>query len=64
MALTLVISGKNVPYICGQWQECSLHQWTVQRMLFTLVVRGKNVLILVVSERNATYIGCQWEKRC
>ncbi|CAI9565705.1 unnamed protein product, partial [Staurois parvus] len=29
MLLTLVISGKNVPYIGGQWEECPLHWWSV-----------------------------------
>ncbi|CAI9580426.1 unnamed protein product, partial [Staurois parvus] len=25
----LVVSGKNVPYIGGQWEECPLHWWSV-----------------------------------
>ncbi|CAI9586928.1 unnamed protein product [Staurois parvus] len=52
MFLTLVISGKNVPYIGGQWEECSLHWWSVGRMSLTLVISGKN----------ATYFGDQWEE--
>ncbi|CAI9584113.1 unnamed protein product [Staurois parvus] len=42
MLLTLVISGKNAPYIGGQWEECSLHSWSLGRMLLTFVVIGKN----------------------
>ncbi|CAI9602683.1 unnamed protein product, partial [Staurois parvus] len=28
MLLTLVVSGKNAPYIGGQWGEYSLHWWS------------------------------------
>ncbi|CAI9583352.1 unnamed protein product [Staurois parvus] len=52
MFLTLMVSGKNVDYIGGQWEECSLHWWSVGRMFLTLVVSGKN----------APYIGGQWEE--
>ena len=34
---------KNAPYIGGQWEECSLHWWSVGRMSLTLVVSEKNV---------------------
>ncbi|CAI9574557.1 unnamed protein product [Staurois parvus] len=49
MPLTLVVSGKNVPYIGGQWEERSLYWWSVRRMF----------LILVVSEKNVPYIDGQ-----
>ncbi|CAI9537591.1 unnamed protein product [Staurois parvus] len=49
---TLVISGKNVPYIGGQWEECPLHCRSVGRMLLKLVFSGRNV----------PYIGAQWEE--
>ncbi|CAI9533420.1 unnamed protein product [Staurois parvus] len=72
MSLTLVISGKNVPYIGDQWKECPLHWWSVGRMSLTLVISGKNVsyigsvgrmsLTLVVSGKNVPYIGDQWEE--
>ncbi|CAI9592151.1 unnamed protein product [Staurois parvus] len=52
MFLTLVFSGKNVPYIDGQWEECLLHWCSVGRMSLTLMVSGKNV----------PYIGVQWEE--
>ncbi|CAI9544070.1 unnamed protein product [Staurois parvus] len=52
MSLILLISGKNVPYIGDQWEECTLHWWSVVRMSLTLVVIGKN----------APYIGDQWEE--
>ncbi|CAI9624587.1 unnamed protein product, partial [Staurois parvus] len=65
MSFTLVVSGKNVPYIGGQWEECPLHWWSVGRMLLTLVASGENVLTsvgkmfftLVVSGKNDLYIG-------
>ncbi|CAI9591733.1 unnamed protein product, partial [Staurois parvus] len=73
MSLTLVISGKNVPYIGNQWEECPLHWRSVGRMSLTLVISGKNVLLhwwsvgrmfltLVVSGKNVPYIGGQWEE--
>ncbi|CAI9543777.1 unnamed protein product [Staurois parvus] len=46
------VSGKNVPYIDSQWEECSLHWWSVGRVFLTLVVSGKNV----------PCIGGQWEE--
>ncbi|CAI9578202.1 unnamed protein product [Staurois parvus] len=52
MPLTLGVSGKNVPYIGGQWEECPLHWGSVGRMSLTLGVSGKNV----------PYIVGQWEK--
>ncbi|CAI9555323.1 unnamed protein product [Staurois parvus] len=52
MLLTLVISEKNAPYIGDQWEECSLHWWSVGIMHLTLVISGKN----------APYIGGQWEE--
>ncbi|CAI9572267.1 unnamed protein product, partial [Staurois parvus] len=52
MSLTLVVSGKNVPYIGCQWEECPLHWWSGGRMPLTLVVSGKNV----------PYVGGQWEE--
>ena len=52
MGLKMVVSGKNVPYIGDQWEECPLHWWSVGRMFLTLVVSGKNV----------AYIGGQWEE--
>ncbi|CAI9538160.1 unnamed protein product, partial [Staurois parvus] len=55
MFLTLVISGKNAPYIDGQWLECPLHWWSVRRMSYTLVTSGS---------KNVPYIGSQCEKKC
>ncbi|CAI9567733.1 unnamed protein product [Staurois parvus] len=56
MPLTLVISGKNAPYIGGQWEECPLmppsHWWSVGKMPLTLGVSGKNF----------PYIGGHWEE--
>ncbi|CAI9544583.1 unnamed protein product [Staurois parvus] len=49
---TLVNSWRNTPDIGGQWEECSLHWWSVGRMLLTLEVSGKN----------APYIGDQWDE--
>ncbi|CAI9532370.1 unnamed protein product [Staurois parvus] len=51
MLLTLVVSGKNDPYIGGQCEECSLHWWSVRRMFITMETSRKNV----------PYIGGQWE---
>ncbi|CAI9611504.1 unnamed protein product [Staurois parvus] len=62
MFLTLVISGKNVPYIGGQWEECPLHWWSVGRMSLTLGSVGRMSLTLVVSGKNVPYIGGQWEE--
>ncbi|CAI9571381.1 unnamed protein product [Staurois parvus] len=62
MPLTFVISGKNVPYIGDQWEECPLHWWPVGRMPLTLA-SGKNVpYIVVASGKNALYISGQWEE--
>ncbi|CAI9550720.1 unnamed protein product [Staurois parvus] len=52
MPLTLVVSRKNAPYIGGQWEECSLHWWSVGRMPLTLVV----------NRMNAPYVGDYWEE--
>ncbi|CAI9561859.1 unnamed protein product, partial [Staurois parvus] len=42
MLLTLMVNGKNAPYISGQRKECFLRWWSLGRMLLTLVVNGKN----------------------
>ncbi|CAI9586648.1 unnamed protein product [Staurois parvus] len=52
MLLTLLVIGKNAPYIAGHWEECPLHWWSLGRMPLTLVISGKN----------APYIGNQWEE--
>ncbi|CAI9616983.1 unnamed protein product [Staurois parvus] len=73
MILTLVVSGKNATYNGGQREECSLHWWSVGRMILTSVVIGKNAplhlrsmgrmfLTLVVSGKNALYLGGQWKE--
>ncbi|CAI9538161.1 unnamed protein product [Staurois parvus] len=60
MFLTLVISGKNAPYIDGQWLECPLHWWSVRRMSYTLGLSVERIyLTLVVSRKNVPYIGSQ-----
>ncbi|CAI9599540.1 unnamed protein product [Staurois parvus] len=66
MFLALVVSGKNVPYIGGQWEECSLHWWSVGRTSPYIDGQweecslnwwsvGRMFLTLVVSEKNAPY---------
>ncbi|CAI9596001.1 unnamed protein product [Staurois parvus] len=50
MLLTLMVTEKNVPYVGSQWEECSLHWWSVGRMSLTLVISGET----------APYIGDQW----
>ncbi|CAI9609914.1 unnamed protein product, partial [Staurois parvus] len=52
MSLTLVVGGKNVPYIGGRWEECPLHWGSVGRMSLTLMIGRKNV----------PYIGGRWEE--
>ncbi|CAI9613709.1 unnamed protein product [Staurois parvus] len=52
MLFSLLVSGKNAPYIGGQWEECPLHWWSMERMPPTLVVNGNN----------APYIGGQLER--
>lgn len=48
----LVVSGKKVNYIGGEWEECPLHFFQVESMPPTLVVSGKNL----------PYVGGQWEE--
>lgn len=59
MSLYLVVSGKDIPYIVGQWEECSFRDecpyiggkrknapyidGSMVRMLLTLAASGKNV---------------------
>ncbi|CAI9595992.1 unnamed protein product [Staurois parvus] len=62
MPFTLVISGNNSPYIGDQWEECSLHWWSVERMLLTLVVSGKNAPYIGDQWEECPYIGGQWEE--
>ncbi|CAI9579785.1 unnamed protein product, partial [Staurois parvus] len=74
MALTLLVSGKNVPYIGGISGKNSPYIGGSGRMSLTLVVSRKNVpLTLVVSRKNVPYIwwssgknvpyiGDQWEE--
>ncbi|CAI9576726.1 unnamed protein product, partial [Staurois parvus] len=67
MSLTLVISGKNAPYIGDQWEECPLHwcqweecplhwcQWEECPLHWCSV--GRMSLTLVISGKNVPYIG-------
>lgn len=62
MLLTLVFSEKNALHIGSQWEECSLHWWSVGGILLQWWSVGGIILNLVVNQKNAPCSGRLWKK--